>query len=200
MTENLVPDEFTILDAPSVYAALRAAAPTAIGASLSRASALLLCAQIQEETGWRACHCWNLGNVKHVPGDGHDYCQFRCSEIVGGKEVFFDPPHPATSFRAYPSLAAACVDYLALLRKRFAGAWPSVLAGDPHGFVRALATAHYFTASEELYEKNVTAILARLSEVIPDDPEPTPYVPLNVAPIVDVSSDTTGDNELPPTA
>lgn len=169
MTENLLPDHLTPIDPTSLYAALRAASPAAVGQELSRASLLVLLAQIDEETGWKACHAYNLGNVKHVPGDQHDYCQFRCSEIIGGKEVWFDPPHPATSFRAYASLADGCVDYLSLLHKRFASAWPAVLAGDPAAFVYALKAAHYFTADVAVYVRSVLAIHAQLSREIPDD-------------------------------
>lgn len=136
MSETQVPDQLTPVTPAALYAALHAVAP-----ELSRASLLVLLAQVAEETGWRACHNFNLGNVKHVPGDGHNYCVFRASEVENGVEKFFD-----MAFRAFASLEEGATDYLALLKKRFVSAWPAVLAGDPAAFVHALKLAHYFTA------------------------------------------------------
>lgn len=166
MTETIVPDVLTPVTPTALYAALQQAWPNVIGGTPQRCSLLVLLAQVAEETGWHACHCWNLGNVKHVPGDGHDYCQFRASEIVGGKEVF-----STMSFRAFASLDAGAVDYLTLLHRRFASAWPAVLDGDPAAFVHALKLEHYFTADEGLYSKNVVALFTALSHTIPSDPE-----------------------------
>jgi hypothetical protein len=195
MTEAFVPDEMTPIAPAPLYTALRAAAPVAIGGDLPRASAILLLAQIAEETGWRSCHCWNLGNIKHLAGDGHNFTQFDCTEIIGGKEVKILAGQAGSSFRAYASLADGCVDYLALLHRSFAGAWTFVEGGDPHGFVKALAAEHYFTASEDLYERSVTALDVQLAKEIPDDP--APYVPLDVAAIIRIGQPTP-PSDLPP--
>lgn len=167
MTETRVPDVLTPITPAILYAALRRAWPTVIGGLPQRCSLLVLLAQVAEETGWHACHCWNLGNVKHVPGDGHDFCEFRASEIVGGHEIF-----STMAFRAFASLDLGAVDYLGLLHRHFAGAWQPVLDGDPAAFVRALKAAHYFTADEGLYTRNVVALFTALSHTIPADDLP----------------------------
>src|SRR5258706_7292008 len=71
----------------------------------TRASIVLLVAHSCLETGhWRSCICWCLGNVKSREGDGRSWTFFRCSEIVGGKEIFYDPPSPVCRFRAFHTL------------------------------------------------------------------------------------------------
>lgn len=65
--------------------------------------------------------------------------------------VVFEPPHPQTRFRAFYSLEEAMGDHLALLQKRFAGAWGAVLAGDYKLFAQQLKARGYFTASAEAY-------------------------------------------------
>lgn len=181
MTEQCLPDLLTPIDPKALYAALRAAAPRAIGSDLSRDSTLVLLAQIDEETGWKSAHHFNLGNIKHVAGDGHDYCMFRCNEVdAKGVEHWYDPPSPVTWFRAYVSLEEACVDYLSLLHRRFFAAWPAVLAGNPAAFVHALKQSGYFTASEQTYMRAVVAIDAQLAREIPAD-APPPFPVLNAA-------------------
>lgn len=69
--------------------------------------------------------------------------------------VVFEPPHPATRFRAFPSLDAAMRSHLALLAKRFSVAWPAVLAGDVDKFASALHSRGYFTASPLAYAGNM---------------------------------------------
>lgn len=170
MTEQLHADQLTPISPGALYTALQDVWSAVVGGSPTRAALLVLLAQVAEETGWRSCHAWNLGNVKHVPGDGHDYVQFRCNEIINGKEVWFDPPHPATSFRWFATLEDGCVDYLGILHKHFAPAWPAVLAGDPTAFVHALKVAGYFTADEALYRASVVALDAQLAREIPDEP------------------------------
>ncbi len=165
MTENLVPDQLTPASRSDVYAAMRLAAP-----ELSRGSCLLLVAQWAFETGnGRAMHCNNIGNIKYTPGCGHDYTQFRCNEIIGGQEVWFDPPNPATSFRAYGSLTEGVADYVALLKKHFSGAWAAAQPGDVGAFAKALKAAHYYTADEAVYEHGLRAIVAELDAAIPQD-------------------------------
>jgi len=147
----------------------------------SRDAILVLLAHVRLECGWdaatgkfKACHAWNLGNAKHAENDGRDWCEYACDEIINGERVWFEPPHPACRFRAYRTLAEGAADYLALLRKRFSGAWGRVVAGDPSGFVRALKARGYFTADLEPYERAVVSIFedwkARLDfDVSPED-------------------------------
>lgn len=120
----------------------------------------LLWAQSALETGrWRFLHNNNFGNIKAIPG--HVYCQFRCDEWIGGKHVWFDPPHPATSFCAYYTAEAGAEAYIRFLaeKKGYKAAWTQVVAGDPLAFVHALKMAKYFTASEEDYSKGVVSLV-----------------------------------------
>lgn len=165
MTEQLLPDHLTPASREDVYQAMRAAAP-----ELARASVLVLIAQWGLETGFgRAMHANNIGNIKHVAGDGHDFVEFRCDEIVRGVETWFDPPDPATMFRAYASLVDGVQDYISLLRRHFAAAWPCVVVGDPRGFAQELSRLHYYTASEASYERSLCAIFVQLDAAMPRD-------------------------------
>jgi flagellum-specific peptidoglycan hydrolase FlgJ len=168
MVEELIPNTLTVVHPPDLYTALRVAWPSG-----SRASALVLLSQWAFETGrGKACHCYNIGNIKHVPGDGHDFTQFRCNEIIGGKMVWFDPPNPATSFRAYETLALGVADYLRVLQKTFASAWPAVLAGDPAAFAVSLHNAHYYTADPSVYSRNLVSLFREFDHTMPPDPDP----------------------------
>lgn len=198
---TLLDDHLTPIDPKSLYAALGAASPAAVGAQLGRASLLVLLAQINEETGFKACHAFNLGNIKHVDGDGHDYVQFPCTEVVDGTTVWIHPPATGCQFRAYASLEAGCIDYLALLKKRFNLAWPAVLAGDPAQFCHLLKTQHYYTADEATYTANVVWLDKHLAAEIPDD-APVPAADVLVAvgsqPLTG-TDDSPHDSELPET-
>lgn len=143
-------------------------------------SVAVLWAQYMVETGGRACWNYNLGNVKHVKGDGHNYQMLNGvwegvtpsaakqliasgqavadanqdhAKAVGSKKVsvVFQPPHPATWFRAFASLDEGMLEHLQFLSKKFAPAWAAVVAGDPVAFANRLSDMHYFTASAKAY-------------------------------------------------
>lgn len=143
----------------------------------------VLWAQFCVETGGVHCWNWNLGNVKKVDGDGHDYhCLQNVWEGVSPAEaqrlisrgearpdpssshakavgpnqvsVLFNPPHPQTRFRAFENLTAAMEDHLVFLAKsKFSVAWPAVLSGDCLQFASAIKKKGYFTASAPEYAK-----------------------------------------------
>lgn len=193
MTETLLPDLCTAVTPAQVYAALRDACAPVLGTSLARESLLVLLSQWACETArGKAMHRFNLGNIKHVPGDGHDYSQFRCDEIIGGKTVWFDPPNPGCSFRAYATLDAGAVDYLTLLHKHFAGAWPDVVKGDTLDFAKDLYAEHYFTASPALYAASLHGLYAEFDRTVPHDVvAPAPPLPMiQVAAIEDIGQPT----------
>lgn len=195
----------------------------------AKASVAVLWGQYMIETGGKACWNFNIGNVKAVNGDGYDYhClsgvwegvdPVTATRLVSTGEarldpsadhheavspkvaVIFDPPHPATRFRAFRNLDDAMRDHLALLRKRFAVAWPAVVAGDPKVFAQKLHDAHYFTASAEAYAAGMrrpfedfmmasayeNAVAALEQDAVPTEPEvsnpasePTIHVDLHV--------------------
>jgi hypothetical protein len=150
-----------------MYAALEHAWRTQLGSVPSRASLLVLLSQWALETGrGHAMWCWNVGNAKHVDGDGHDFTYFACDEVIGGKVVWFYPDNPACCFRAFSSLDAGVADYLDLIHRRFARSWPSVEAGNPDAFAHALKFQGYYTADEWQYARTLVALFNEFSSTI----------------------------------
>lgn len=159
----------------------------------SRETVGVLWAQYRIETGGQSCWNWNIGNVKHVDGDGHDWIELRgvwegvslttARELVarglavmdhdpghakavgpGRVSVIFQPPHPATRFRAYASLDEAMASHLTFLKRRYARAWVEVERGDPVAFAKRLKEGadgkedtrdDYYTASSESYARGM---------------------------------------------
>lgn len=130
----------------------------------------VLWAKTALETGrWKAIHCYNWGNIKRSANE--NYCMFRCSEIIKGKELWFDPPHPQTWFRAYESATEGAIDYLKLLSqsKRYSKAWEAVHKGDPALFSHELKVGGYYTASESLYTKGVVSLTNEFKKKVKDN-------------------------------
>jgi hypothetical protein len=160
MTEQNVPLQRTTFGVSAFAKAVIAAWKRARGSFPSRATVGVLWAQYALETG-RGAACWNfnLGNVKHTLGDGYDYVMLAGTwEVLDGKRVVFQPPHPQTWFRAYASLDAAMRDHLELLVRRFAPAWPAVEAGDPVAFAHELKRRGYYTAPEADYARGLASL------------------------------------------
>lgn len=127
-----------------------------LGVYPSKEAVGCLWAQYALETGRGAfCFNHNIGNVKHTPP--RDYMMLRGTwEIVNGKRVVFEPPHPATWFNAYASLDDAMLEHLKLLReRRYASAWPAVEAGQPGEFAIRLKNKGYYTAPMEDYARGL---------------------------------------------
>lgn len=156
----------------------------------------VLYAQNALETGGTVS-MWNnnIGNVKFVPSknpdddNGKEYMMLaNVWEIVNGKKVIFQPPHPATWFRAFPTLGEGVSHHLGFLRnKRYKTAWTAVEAGDPAAFAHLLRVAGYYTAPEADYtklmnsyfkkfmkEKTFEEVMAKLQAPPVVEPEPTP--------------------------
>jgi hypothetical protein len=150
-----------------MYDALHAAwLRCAQDAEPGRASLLVLVAHWALETGFgHSCWNWNIGNKKRIPG--RDFYYVRCNEIIGGKEVWYDPPAPACAFASYPDLASGVLDYFVGLRGQFRAAWPAVLNGDPSQFCHLLKLAHYYTADEAVYTSGVVRCYRQLDGAIP---------------------------------
>lgn len=83
------------------------------------------------------------------------------SQSDGDLQVLFYPSHPADCFRAFATLDDGVRDHVALLRRRFASAWPHVVSGDVAAFCMALAAAHYYTADQARYTAAVVDIVER---------------------------------------
>lgn len=150
--------------------------------NLSREAIGVLWAQFACETGrGRNCWNWNLGNVKHVKGDGFDYVslkgvwegvsQAQAQKLVASGQwaIDTDPDHiagvgpgkvavvatngnPATWFRAFPTLQDGMDEHIEFLQsKKWQPTWEAVQSGDPALFARRLKALGYYTASEKVY-------------------------------------------------
>jgi len=121
---------------------------------------MILMAQWMLETGAGASMVqWNVGNIKHVPGDALDWCDYTTTEYdaQGVKHTLVQ------SFKAWPSLEAGLDAWLHIfLLGRYSNAWPYVLDGDPDGFAQALRDRGYYTATETSYDANMRAHLREL--------------------------------------
>lgn len=174
-----------------VRAAVRAGVALGMGI-LPEPAIGILYAQYAIETGGTNCFNWNIGNVKKVAGDGFDYHCLRgvwegvspaeAARLIASGEaiadpsanharavgagrvsVIFNPPHPQTRFRAYPSLDVSMQHHLELLaKKRFASCWPAVMAGNVDAFAAALKAKGYFTADAGAYANGMRPAYARL--------------------------------------
>lgn len=182
MTERLLEAVRTPIDLRAYSRAVARAWRLLLGAFPTKAQAGVLWAQYGIETGAGPfCWNWNIGNVKHVAGDGHDYVALNGvwegvsaaeaerlissgqavldpkaehQRAVGTKRVavVFQPPHPATFFRAFPDLDTAMAEHLGFLRnRRYLVAWAGVEAGDCRRFAELLKAQGYFTASVDAY-------------------------------------------------
>jgi len=161
MKGTLVPDKLTPCTTADVLKAFRGALETVTGKTPSNATLAVLVAQSALETGrWKSLHCWNFGNVKASAAYEWLYCQFRCNEVINGKVVWFDPPHPQTNFRAFTSIDTGALDHIRFLSKskRYSQAWLAAEHGNPDAFVAALKIAGYFTADEGPYRKSVASL------------------------------------------
>jgi hypothetical protein len=164
-----MPDEVKTLEQGEAAVALKAAWNSCFQADPSNDSLALLWAQSALETArWKAIHCYNYGNIKkrhanpqfNIEDDGHDWCMYRCNELLNGKLCWFDPPHPQTHFRAYSTAEEGAKDYINFVanRSRYKKAWQEVMNGDPAAYSHELKVAGYYTASEDLYTRGVVAL------------------------------------------
>lgn len=140
--------------------ALRAGWKNLMGEEPSIDTLAILWAQSAHETGrWKFIYNYNFGNIKKTPD--HDYCMYRCSEIINSKEEFYDPPHFQTHFNAYNSAVDGATEYIKLLkdRKRYQEAWKELEKGDPIKYCTAVKKAGYFTAGLEKYMKSLVSLV-----------------------------------------
>jgi hypothetical protein len=160
----------------------------------------VLLAQWALETGWgKSMHCFNVGNAKSREGDWHNYCFFKCNEILR-KDVaeqllhedptrviitsyrtnnacvtWFLPKHPWSRFRAFRTLEDGVYDHLKMVVKRFDRAWLHAVAGDPRAYSRALKAQKYYTADEASYTRTLVSVFNKLDSLeMPQGPLVTP--------------------------
>lgn len=170
-----VPRVRTPVSLDQYVAACRACWPDEMGGPAPYPAVAILWAQYMVETGGAACWNWNLGNVKHVDGDGYDWFDLPGAwEVVGGKRVDLPAGHPGRRFRAYPDLATAMPEKLRFLyRGRYAAAWGAAIRGEPETFAQELKKAGYYTAPAELYAQGMRARFAEFLRRVPrwEDPD-----------------------------
>lgn len=112
-------------------------------------------AQNALETG-QSTSMWNnnIANVKYTAAAGDvDYCQLaNVGEMVKGIKIVYQPPHPATWFRSFKTLADGVTFQINFLKNaRYKNSWSAVQAGNPAAFAHLLKIAGYYTASEQDY-------------------------------------------------
>jgi len=132
----------------------------AFGSYPTASQLAVLFGQWMFETGGGAFWNYNIGNVKHVTGDGYDWFDLPGTWEVNaaGQRYTLPEGDPGRRFRAYPSLDDGMAHHLAFLRNnRYKSAWPYVESGDPRGFVFALKRQGYFTGNENEYADGVAA-------------------------------------------
>jgi hypothetical protein len=156
---QIITAEKTKLSESEATFALREGWKLVFGDFPSDDSLAILWAQSALETGrWSSIWNYNFGNIKKTTD--HDYCMYRCSEIIGGKNIYFDPPHPQTHFNAYPSAVEGAKEYIQFVsqRVRYQAAWQELVLGNPIGYCAALKKAGYFTADLVAYTKGVVSL------------------------------------------
>jgi hypothetical protein len=149
----------------------------------------------------------NIGNVKFVPSSNPDndnsvtYMMLaNVWEIIHGQKVIFQPPNPATWFRAFPTLEDGVAFHLDFLKNhRYRAAWAAVEAGDPAQFAHLLKVAGYYTAPESDYTKAMNAYFKKfMNDPTFDNVVAALQPKLNIDPTTgDVT--VTGDLNLAPT-
>lgn len=189
MAEKLVPTIHTPFTGRDIARLSLVHAP-----ELDKTGVGVLWAQFVTECGdgGKYCYGFNVGNIKHFPGDGYDYHSLQgVWEVVGGRTVVIDAGSPGSWFRAYESLEAGFLAHLRFLQgKRYGSTWPFVLAGKPEDFARELGRCGYFTAPPSHYARAMAAWHARWmvstafdeerptqpSIITPDQLEPEPAI------------------------
>jgi hypothetical protein len=176
--------------------AMRAAWTSELRSDPRRGAICTLVAQWALETGGgRSCVAFNVGNFKATVGGAYDFCYFKTTERVsvaaaqaeieqhrelcswdgtvdasGLATLVVHPRHPWCCFRAYPTLAAGCEDYLHAMYTRFAAAWTAAYDGDPVAFARALGALGYYTSDRDAYAAGCERWFRTLmAEPWPDD-------------------------------
>lgn len=133
----------------------------------SKESLAILLSQSALETGnWKSIWNYNFGNIKRIKDK--TFTMFRCSEIINGKEIFFNPPHIQTHFLAHKDIQEGADFHINFLknRTRYQKAWQCIINGNVKDYSHELKQAGYYTASEELYNKGLLRIYESMLQKI----------------------------------
>jgi hypothetical protein len=145
MAQHL-PNVITTPTQEEMFNELGAAYVQCMGTVPTKEKVCLLMAQSAFETGWwKYMHCYNIGNVKSVAGDGRDFTYFKCWELVpeysvktlqahpkyghlvslesvdglGRAKIWLAPDHPGCRFRAYKNLKLGVFDHFMKLLDKY---------------------------------------------------------------------------------
>jgi flagellum-specific peptidoglycan hydrolase FlgJ len=148
-----------------------------MGVEPTKIALCMIVSQAILETGWfkAGLYCYNFGNTKCNPNkleDGEYFTMFRCSEVLNGKEVFFDPPHFQTIFQAFKSPEDGAKHHIKFLatRERYREAWSKIINHKHEEYILELSKAGYFTANYNLYNRVFLSIYKKLLPTI-DQPD-----------------------------
>ena len=128
------------------------------------AAAKLLAQSILETGNFKYMYNYNWGNKKRSPDKGA-YFMIRCSEIIDGKEVFFDPPHLQTCFASYENHTQGAMDWakLILTGKNYNKSREYLTNKEvsAYDFAFQLGLDHYYTANKNKYASGVQNLYAK---------------------------------------
>lgn len=159
-------DKLTPLTADQAAKALSEGYKLVTGSYPSALILGLMLGQWALETGnGKSIHNFNYGNGKGTSNS--QYVQyFRCSEIVNGQEIFYDPPAIECRFAAYKTAEDGAVAFVRLLKSR-ENWWKGLHSGSADGFVDGLAKTPYayFTANVSLYRNVLKERAAKYADV-----------------------------------
>lgn len=147
----------TILSEEEAILALRKAWKEVLGSLPSNETLAIIVAQTALETGrWKSMYNYNWGNVKSLPNDGHLWTMFKCSEIIKGKEIFFEPPHDQTKFKAHLSSKDGAVFHISFLNgEKYNKALQHAIKGNVEPYITEICKIGYFTANLSIYLKSM---------------------------------------------
>lgn len=161
-----LPDKLTPLTPDQAAKALSDGYNLVTGKRPSALILQLMLGQWALETGnGKSIHNFNYGNGKGTSNS--QFVQFfRCSEIINGQEIFFDPPAIECRFAAYRTAEDGAVAFVRLLKSR-ENWWKGLHSGSADGFVNGLATKPfaYFTANVDLYRNVLKERAAKYADV-----------------------------------
>lgn len=161
-----LPDKLTPLTPEQAAKALSDGYKLVTGKAPTALVLQLMLGQWALETGnGKSIHNFNYGNGKGTSNS--QYVQyFRCSEIINGQEIFFDPPAIECRFAAYKTAEDGAVAFVRLLKSR-ENWWKGLHSGSADGFVTGLATKPYayFTANVDLYRNVLKERAAKYADV-----------------------------------
>lgn len=177
--KQVVPNRLTKYSASQVKEAFYEAFIQVTGqAPTDQVLALLLAQSSFETRGWRSMHNNNMGNIRPGSNWNHQTTSFACSEVINKEEIHYPEGHPKAFFRAYPTLVEGSADYIAVLlrdnpKRNPPDAWKqALLSGDPETFSTLLKNPPpYYTASVDLYTKNMKRLYDKYLELDPVAPD-----------------------------